>query len=288
MRNASDLVDFTRYLISERTARYFRNGPLVNCLSAAQNRIAALLRMESAGFFEDSVDYDMVVDQTEYDLPAFFKAPLKLERVDGNFADYPKEIPHRRNMAPGGRSSDATWDIKAGKLEIHPPPTSATPDYRLWYSYSLPDMVYGLCPQASSSASVYLATTNETNDDYRAALAIDDYYNGLTFEITAGTGIGQSMLASDYTGSTRLLTVSAAPSVPLDDTSYYASHIQVPEDFWEPLCLLAANLSRVRDKDGNYVYGREFVESLKYLLSDARLRLSGLGEVRLYSADGVA
>lgn len=279
-------MTFTRFLIAEKTSRYFRGGHLFSALSAGQNRIAALLRTEDAGFFETYHDYTMVAGQRNYDLPLRFKAPIHVERIDGNFASAPKEIRLRRTRPPGARSSGTTYDIIGKQIFFDPAPPSTTPEYRLWYSYSLPDLAYGVMPATSTVSAIKLAATAQTDNDYYPAIPIDDYYNGITFEILDGDRIGDTFVAEDYVGATRVVTpVTDLAGVP--GTATYATHIQVDEDLWEALCLMAAHLSRIRDKDGNYLFGREFISAWQTLVGDARLRLGTLGEVKLYGVDGV-
>lgn len=49
----------------------------------------------------------------------------------------------------------------------------------------------------------------------------DNWYNGLTIDITAGTGSGQTKTVLDYTGATRVLQVSVAWTTVPDATSVY-------------------------------------------------------------------
>jgi hypothetical protein len=286
VRSSADLIEFTRFLIGEKTSRYFRNGHLCSCLSAAQHRIAAMLRKADSGFFETYEDYTMVADQGNYDLPGFFKSPLKVERIDGNYATTPKEINHRRQTAPGGRSSFTTWDIKGNEIWFSPAPTSATPQYRLWYSFYLPDMLYCHLGTGSDQNTIVLASTPDAEDDYRLAVAVDDYYNSLTVEMISGDESGETAVVSDYDGEARTLELAVGFSGNASAGEIISSHIQIPEDMWEPLALLAAHLSRARDREGRYIYGREFSESIKFTIPEAMLRLSGMGEVQLYGVDG--
>jgi len=289
MRNAFDLMTFTRFLIAEKTSRYFRTGHIVNALSAAQNRVAALLRTEDAGFLSTYYDYDsLVVDQPNYDLPIHFKAPMLVERVDGNFAETPVEIRLRRTKTQAARSSDTTYDIIGSEIHFHPRPSSATPTYRLWYTYSLPDLAYGQAPAGGTVSNVLLAATADSDQNWFAAVPLDDYYNTMTFEVVSGTAAGEVFVVDDYVGSTRAITPVANVGTALVAADVYASHISVDEDLWECLCLMAAHLSRVRDKDGNYLFGREFISAWQTLVGDTRLRLNTMGEVRLYGIDGVA
>lgn len=287
MRSSADLIDFTRFLIGEKTSRYFRNGHLNSCLSASQNRIAALLRKADAGFFETYEDYTMVVDQRNYDLPSFFKSPLYVERIDGNYANDPREVTHRRIASPAARASDTTWDIKGDEIMFYPTPQSTTPQYRLWYSYYLPDLLYCHLDSGSDQNTIVLASSADTEDDYRLAVPVDDYYNDLTVEMISGDESGETAVVSDYDGDTRTLELDVGFSGSPGSGEIISSHIQIPEDMWESMALLAAHLSRARDREGRYIYGREFIESLKYVMPEAQLRLGSQGAVHLYSIDGV-
>ncbi len=67
--------------------------------------------------------------------------------------------------------------------------------------------------QAGGASSITLAST---------ASAVNDVYNGSLVTILAGTGSGQTRLISDYDGTTKVVTTSAAWSVTPDSTSVYA------------------------------------------------------------------
>lgn len=66
--------------------------------------------------------------------------------------------------------------------------------------------------QAGASDSITLAS-GETS--------LNDAFNGLTINITSGTGSGQSKSITDYVGSTKVATVDSAWSTPPDNTSVY-------------------------------------------------------------------
>jgi baseplate J-like protein len=81
----------------------------------------------------------------------------------------------------------------------------ATSRYRL-------DTDHAGTAQAGVAATITLATT---------ALAIDGVYEGLSIEITAGSGRGQSRLIKAYNGTTLLATVAAQWETVPDHTSTY-------------------------------------------------------------------
>jgi hypothetical protein len=65
--------------------------------------------------------------------------------------------------------------------------------------------------QAGANTTITLAA---------GASATDDYYNGATIQVIAGTGAGQSRVITDYVGSTKVATVAAWGTNP-DNTSVY-------------------------------------------------------------------
>lgn len=76
-------------------------------------------------------------------------------------------------------------------------------------------MSYGTAQSAGATTIVIAATES----------AVDDTFNGQSIEIIAGTGVGATKVAiTDYTGSSKTVTVSAWPSGTPDNTSIYVIH----------------------------------------------------------------
>lgn len=69
--------------------------------------------------------------------------------------------------------------------------------------------------QAGSATTITLAA-----GDTQA----DDYYNGMTIKITAGTGSGQEAVITDYVNATKVATVASWPGATPDATSVYTIH----------------------------------------------------------------
>lgn len=85
--------------------------------------------------------------------------------------------------------------------------------YSIGASTSTSGTVQNTCTVSCTSSTIILAT---------GASAVDDTYNGLYIVLTSGTGAGQVRLVSDYTGSTRTLTVGTNWSVTPDNSTTYA------------------------------------------------------------------
>lgn len=84
---------------------------------------------------------------------------------------------------------------------------------------TLPDglLVRGVCGrQATAQAGAASTVTLDA-----AASADDDAYNGLSVSVVGGTGAGQTRTISDYVGSTKVATVSAAWGTNPDNTSVF-------------------------------------------------------------------
>ncbi len=78
-------------------------------------------------------------------------------------------------------------------------------------------MVWNTGTAAGTAAdSITLAT---------GAVAVDDYYNGMIVEITAGTGVGQKRIISDYNGTSLAATVSTNWSPEPSGATYYVSDL---------------------------------------------------------------
>lgn len=78
--------------------------------------------------------------------------------------------------------------------------------------------------QAGASSTITLAA--DASDD-------DDFYNGVTVEITGGTGSGQTKTITDYVGSTRVATVDSSWASNPDNTSVY--HVAASDTGCVPL-----------------------------------------------------
>lgn len=57
--------------------------------------------------------------------------------------------------------------------------------------------------------------------------SVDDSYNGMTIKTTAGTGKGQSRVISDYTGSTRTITVPTWTTTPDSTTKFLLENTRI-------------------------------------------------------------
>jgi hypothetical protein len=96
---------------------------------------------------------------------------------------------------------------------------SWTGNLRMYYIRKPPRMQYG-------TAEAGADTTMTLDADTRPEI-VDDYYNNIKFTIREGTGIGEEATASDYVGSTRVLTIDFTTNPSTD--SVYSSVSELPD-----------------------------------------------------------
>src|SRR3990167_9973335 len=97
----------------------------------------------------------------------------------------------------------------------------------------------------------------------------DDYYNNLYMEIYSGTGAGQKLKITDYTGSSRTLTFATATAP--DSTSIFGSIPEIPEEAQYLMPLYA--LWKLLGKGGSRVslannYGQQYIAGLRDFIGE--------------------
>lgn len=75
---------------------------------------------------------------------------------------------------------------------------------------------------APIAASCQAVGTNTTAKLNAAASAVNDFYNGMPINITAGTGNGKSGIIVEYDGTTKISTIASADWIATDATSAYS------------------------------------------------------------------
>lgn len=130
-------------------------------------------------------------------------------------------------------ANDAAWTISSITFDSIPKHaftlTTTNPNTTL-----TPDKVSGNITLTAGAAAFHDGRTGtaqaggaSTITLDSSASATDDIYNGATVTITGGTGSGQTRIISDYVGSTKVATVSAAWTTQPDNTSTFSVSSQV-------------------------------------------------------------
>jgi len=83
------------------------------------------------------------------------------------------------------------------------------------------NLLFSVTPGPLIEAGTAQAGASNTITLDSDAAGVDDYYNGSTIRIVAGTGVGQERSIGDYVESTKIATVTEAWNVNPDNTSEY-------------------------------------------------------------------
>jgi hypothetical protein len=117
---------------------------------------------------------------------------------------------------------DTTYEVIGPYIQLDRQVDSAVPaGLRVTCERYIADLLMGTATGGGAATVTLPSSVVAANGQSPASLE-DDIYIGLDLEITAGTGSGQRRTISDYAGSTRIATVSAAWSTPPDSTSVFA------------------------------------------------------------------
>jgi hypothetical protein len=100
---------------------------------------------------------------------------------------------------------------------------------------------------AAASSGTAAAGSTTTITLAAGASAVDNAYNGMTINLTGGTGSGQSAVIKSYVGSTKVATVTANWTTPPDATSQYTIPAQA---VYQPISSSFESLSIYFNIDG--------------------------------------
>jgi len=244
-----EMLTSVRYWIDEPNPGHWTQVELMSHLFNGQQRVCRAISNIDPTFFIASTLISFTADGATYALPRNFRlggrvAYVEFLDTDGTVLDFAYDIRLRDqvplNVGAPSLPNDLTFGfvLEGNVLRIAPTPSSArTNALRVWYT-----PVFGDMQQGDVSAATATTLTLPQQPTYRMAdtSILDDFYNGMTVRIIAGTGIGEEKAITDYTGgSTRQATVSTWTATPTS-SSDYAILCPVPEDFHDVVVLEAA------------------------------------------------
>lgn len=216
--NAYTILEDVRTGVNEYTAAYvqgtdttgiFRNAHLLRCINRAQRFLYAILLKTIPGEFLTSTTLTGV--NSVYTLPWDFGVVREFKDENGY-----KVFPSNVSMLPtnSGEGSDRLYYRSGNTFVLNK--SGVTETYTLWYYKKPRDIHHG---QGGSNCAATVFHLDDTE-----AKQIDDYYNNMTIEnITQST----QETISDYTGSTKLATVTGTPV----EDDWYGIVSEIPEPF---------------------------------------------------------
>lgn len=199
----------TGYVQGTDTTGIYRNAHLLRCINRAQRFLHAILAKTIPEEFLESITLTGV--NSVYTLPWDF-AVVKEFKDENGYKVYPSNV----DILPtnSGVGSDRLYYRTGNTLVLNK--SGVTDTYTLWYYKKPRDIHHGQGGTSCAATIFHL--------DNAEAKQINDYYNGMIIENTIQS---TQETISDYTGSTKLATVTGTPV----STNWYGIVSEIPETF---------------------------------------------------------
>jgi hypothetical protein len=232
-------MKFLEYLLHDTSANMWNDAQRLMAINASYDQIInRVIESHEQWFYKTATLTKGTAEwnATPFDFPA---APAGINKIllvtDANGDPLmPITVQQKEyGYAPGAnddqlRVVDIGYWLAHDKLWVNS--AQWTGSLRVYYIRKPARMQYGTAEAGTS--------TQMTLDlDTRPSI-VNDYYNDITFSIREGTGAGEEAVASDYVGSTRVLTIDFT-STP-DTGSVYSSVCELPDGHMEVVAIGAA------------------------------------------------
>lgn len=203
-----------------------------------EKRVAALIKKHAPRYFNEAFTFNTTVNRVEYRLPENVSNGITDVMVSDPTTTPPTlqpltYRPYQDYVRFGLQStglrdprSVGIWYLRERNAIGIMPYTSAL-TIQVNYDRTLPELSYGLAQGAFAAGTLNLMGTPTVGRTRREP----NYYEGATFIITGGTGIGLTNVCSAYNGTTMSCTMVQNWDTTPDATSQYSVHIEIPEDF---------------------------------------------------------
>ena len=154
------------------------------------------------------------------------------------------------------------------------------------------DPVTGLNPVLANTAASATSSTIVLN---AGASSVDHYYNNMLISIVSGTGIGQARIISDYTGSTKTVTLSRNWTTTPDNTSGFVitNFDTIAAVVGAAMSLVPTERAYIADKllgrslAGGFDGGRTVQDALRTSRNKIQFDIPSAGQFTVYAEDDI-
>jgi len=270
--NTKEMLELLRDNINESTASHWSDVNLVRRMNIAQRKIALTVAMSPGQWLIVSTPVTPL--SSVITLPDDCSKPIYLEETtSGQPLSWLHDVRHRRISRPAGTSlADGILEAYPLMSTIEVNRASYSTACTLWYQIRVPDLQVGTAATGSGAAKLYFPDDLNTK-------RIDDYYNNVKVEITAGTLAGTIDTITDFAASTRIATISGT----VGTDSVFGTIPRLPEETHMLIVLEATVMALMKpsssiDKDVLKFYVDE--------LARERVEIDGWLQSRIPDGDG--
>jgi hypothetical protein len=235
MRDTYDMLEYLEYLLHDTSASMWSAVKKLMALNAAYDQVTNRVIELHENFFYKTATLTpgtATLEATPYAFPA---APAGISKIlfitdtDGVPVE-PITLQQRDYSYPAVADRNIQMGYWLDHNQLWVNADAFTGNLRLYYIRKPGRMQYGTAEAGDS-------TTMTLDLDTRPSI-VNDYYNSMAFTIRSGTGVGEEATASDYVGSTRVLTIDFTTTP--DNTSVYATVSELPDGHNEIVVMGAA------------------------------------------------
>ena len=242
--NASQLITYTRYILSESTANVWTDAELLDYINRGYEHAYRVQVMKDRGYGVVAFDWNTTdfpaatqarSDEWTIYLPKFFYKLMEVQNATANYEKIPS--------APRFARKSGTWHFSGSNQITFVGESQPTSLRFLVYRNPAPLHVGSISSYNDVENTFVLTAT--TGDLTRHPWT----YQGSIFEMTSGTGQGLLVYGTDFARSSNTLTFVAPEEVTLANSDTYAMVPDMDETHHELLAYLAAD--RALNKEGN-------------------------------------
>jgi len=273
--NCYNIFSDVRSNLSESTAKHWADVDILRKINAEQRKWATIIASHPGDWLVTSSD--ITPSASLITLPSDCAKPVYMEEKSSGIP-----IPITTNVRDRRYTRGIGSTLFDGYTEAYPikdylevNKESYTSEVTLWYQKRIMDLICGTGDTGSGAAAIIIPIAMEPS-------MVDDYYNNAVIECTGGTNAGTRDTVTDYTASTRSLTVTGTYGT----DSTFGTVSELPKECHDviplgaTLTLLAKPSSAVDPKYFQY-FNSEYRRSRKDLIEWLSTRISGSNRTRL-------
>lgn len=249
MIDRTDLVSLrvrVRDLIGEETAALWTQDAVDRAINAEVMRLARKVIDLDSGYFDVSYTATMAATIT---LPANCYRVRNIEVLENGAYRSLRWIPATQKTQHQGLTTADSPNASSvrfqGNTLVFDSGIGSAASIRLIYARMPAEMRYEAATAGGASTITFAST----------ASPVDDIYNEDQIIILAGASAGDVRVISDYAGSTKIATVSAAFTATPDTTSYFSTLLPEPLGKYPDVVALGAAVRLVGRRRDSEMYG---------------------------------
>ena len=263
--NAYDLLTQVRTLLDEGgiTSGKFQDVEIMRAINHAKDFFVNVINTINPSITGKSAAVTYVSGTELYDLPSDLDSIRRVELVSSKEKIELVDIDEKEKIRATNDLIDSRpcyyiWGGQIGLVNI-------SGNVTIYYLKRVPDLHYGTAAAGSTTTITFDSTPNGGTATVSVP-KLNDYYNGVYFDIYYGTGSPQTLLITDYNGSTKVATFATATAP--DTTSLYALKYDLPNEVDQCIVFQAAIFLCPKDRTKNITNLTEILSGQRKALTD--------------------